>query len=188
MRKILMICATASIFVACNTKSDLETKKDVVVTDTSAMYKSNGSTDTATTVVAPPAAAPAPVTTTKIIHDTRTVYVDRTPRAPRQTVRQAAPTRTTTTTTQTSGTGTNTQSSGTGTTGTTGTTPAPTPVPEKKGWSNAAKDATIGGAAGAIGGAIISKKKGKGAIIGGAAGAIGGYILGRKKDRADTTR
>lgn len=185
MRKILIIFAAASVFAACNTQSDLETKKDVVVTDTSAMYKSNGSTDTATTVVTPPA-APAPVTNTRIIHDTRTVYVDRTPRAPRQTVRQAAPTRTTTTTTQTtSGTGTNTQSSGTGTTSTT-TTPAP--APEKKGWSNAAKDAAIGGAAGAIGGAIISKKKGKGAIIGGAAGAVGGYILGRKKDRADTTR
>ena len=54
-----------------------------------------------------------------------------------------------------------------------------------KGWSNAAKDATIGGVGGAVVGAVISKKKGKGAIIGGILGAAGGYILGRKKDNAD---
>lgn len=184
-----MICATASIFAACNTQSDLETKKDVVVTDTSAMYKSNGSTDTATTVVAPPPAAPAPVTTTKIIHDTRTVYVDRTPKAPRQTVRQTSPSQTTSPQPTTG----NTQNTNTGTTGTSGTgstTPAaiPAPVAKDRGWSSAAKDATIGGVGGAIGGAIISKKKGKGAIIGGVLGAAGGYILGRKKDKADTTR
>jgi outer membrane lipoprotein SlyB len=66
-----------------------------------------------------------------------------------------------------------------------------TPQPEeKKGWSNAAKGAVIGGAGGAVTGAIISKKKGKGAIIGGVVGAAGGYILGRKKDKKasrDTT-
>jgi hypothetical protein len=42
-----------------------------------------------------------------------------------------------------------------------------------------------------MGGAIISKKKGKGAIIGGVLGAAGGYIIGRKKDKkaaADTTQ
>ena len=47
----------------------------------------------------------------------------------------------------------------------------------------------IGGAAGAVGGAIISKKKGTGAIIGGVIGAAGGYILGKKKDKkADTLK
>ena len=66
--------------------------------------------------------------------------------------------------------------------------PVPAPVEEKKGWSNAAKGAVIGGGAGAIGGAIISKKKGKGAIIGGVVGAAGGYIIGRSKDKKDTTR
>lgn len=53
----------------------------------------------------------------------------------------------------------------------------------KKGWSNRAKGAVIGGAAGAVGGAIISKHKGKGAIIGGLAGAAGGYIIGNEKDK-----
>lgn len=56
---------------------------------------------------------------------------------------------------------------------------------QKKGWSKAAQGAVIGGAAGAVGGAIISKKKGKGAVIGAAAGAVGGYIIGREKDKKD---
>jgi cytochrome c556 len=54
---------------------------------------------------------------------------------------------------------------------------------QKKGWSNRAKGALIGGATGAVGGAIISKHKGKGAIIGGLAGAAGGYIIGNEKDK-----
>lgn len=54
---------------------------------------------------------------------------------------------------------------------------------QKKGWSNRAKGAVIGGAAGAVGGAIISKKKGTGAVIGGLAGAAGGYIIGNEKDK-----
>ena len=60
------------------------------------------------------------------------------------------------------------------------------PQPEKKkGWSKAAKGAVIGGAAGAIGGAIISKKKGLGAVIGGVIGAAGGYAIGKKMDKKD---
>ncbi|MEO6134020.1 MAG: glycine zipper domain-containing protein [Ginsengibacter sp.] len=63
------------------------------------------------------------------------------------------------------------------------------PVPEKKkGWNKATQGAVIGGAAGAVGGAIISKKKGLGAVIGGVVGAAGGYILGKKADKkADST-
>lgn len=56
-------------------------------------------------------------------------------------------------------------------------------VQQKKGMSSAAKGAIIGGAAGAIGGAIISKDKSTGAIIGGVAGAGTGYVIGRSKDR-----
>ncbi len=72
------------------------------------------------------------------------------------------------------------------------TTPAPAPAEtKKKGMSNAGQGAIIGGVAGAIGGAVISKKKGKGAIIGGVIGAAGGAIIGKQKDKkaaaADTT-
>jgi hypothetical protein len=54
---------------------------------------------------------------------------------------------------------------------------------EKKGWSKAAKGAVIGAGAGAISGAIISKKKGKGALIGGIIGAAGGYVIGKGMDK-----
>ena len=53
----------------------------------------------------------------------------------------------------------------------------------KKGWSNRAKGAVIGGAAGAVGGAIVSKHKGTGAVVGGVVGAAGGYIIGNEKDK-----
>ncbi len=53
----------------------------------------------------------------------------------------------------------------------------------KKGWSSAAKGAVIGGGVGAISGAIIDKKSGRGAIIGGVAGAGAGYLIGRDKDK-----
>ncbi|MBC6109279.1 YMGG-like glycine zipper-containing protein [Pedobacter fastidiosus] len=54
---------------------------------------------------------------------------------------------------------------------------------KKKGWSDAAKGSVIGGVAGAVGGALIDKKKGRGAVIGGLVGAGGGYLIGRGEDR-----
>ena len=51
----------------------------------------------------------------------------------------------------------------------------------RKGWSNKAKGAAIGGGAGAVTGAVLGG--GKGAIIGGAAGAVGGGLIGRKRDK-----
>ena len=53
---------------------------------------------------------------------------------------------------------------------------------KKKGISDAAKGAAIGGVGGAIAGAVIGKGT-KGAVIGGVIGAAGGYILGRGKDK-----
>ena len=57
------------------------------------------------------------------------------------------------------------------------------PTAKKKGWSDGAKGAVIGGAAGAVGGALIDKKIGRGAIIGGLVGAGGGYLIGRGEDK-----
>ncbi len=62
------------------------------------------------------------------------------------------------------------------------TSEAPAPA-KKKGWSEAAKGTVIGAGAGAIGGALIDKKHGRGAIIGGVVGAGAGYLIGRDKDR-----
>ena len=68
-------------------------------------------------------------------------------------------------------------------TGTKGDGTLPGEIKKKNtGWSQAAKNATIGGVGGAVAGAVIGKG-GKGAIIGGVIGAAGGYILGRKADK-----
>jgi len=57
---------------------------------------------------------------------------------------------------------------------------------KQKGWSKGAQGAVIGGATGAVGGAIISKhNKGTAAAIGAAVGAAGGYIIGHEKDKKD---
>jgi hypothetical protein len=186
MKKIFTFLATASIFAACTSKSDLDTQKDVVVVDTTSMYKSNASTDISPAEIekeeAPRVAQP------RVINRTRTVYVDRTPRAPRQIIREADPVEPVVTnvpqTQPSAGTGT-TQTPGVGTTSPdAGTANVPTAKEEDKGWKNSTKGAVIGGVGGAIAGAVLSKKKGKGAVIGGVIGAAGGYILGRKKDKA----
>ena len=56
-------------------------------------------------------------------------------------------------------------------------------VVNRKGTSNAAKGAVVGGVGGALAGAAISHDHSKGAIIGGVAGATGGYLIGRHKDK-----
>ena len=192
MKKILTIFAAASLFVACNSKSDLDTNKDVVVTDTTNMYRSNASTDIST--ANQPVEEEKTVAPTKIIRETRVVYIDRTPKATKPVVHEAIPNQVvtvpqtqTTQTTSAGNSGNTSTNTGNNTTIGSGTetTPSSEPVKEeKKGWSNAAKNATIGGAGGAVLGAIISKKKVKGAVIGGIIGAAGGYILGKKKDKA----
>jgi hypothetical protein len=55
----------------------------------------------------------------------------------------------------------------------------------RRGWSKAAKGTVIGAGSGAVVGAIVSKKKGKGAIIGGLLGAGAGYVIGRAGDKRD---
>ncbi|HUS02219.1 MAG TPA: YMGG-like glycine zipper-containing protein [Chitinophagaceae bacterium] len=178
--RILKIFALAALFAACDSNK-LDTEKDVITTDTSTMYNSNASTDTA--ISTPTVTDPVPAAPVKTITRTKTVYVDRTPKS--KTINRA-PVSNNSNNSVPVNTGTS-SSAGTGTTGTSGpgTTTAPT-TQKKPGMSNSTKGAIIGGAAGAVGGAIISKKKGKGAIIGGVIGAAGGYILGRKKDKKDT--
>jgi len=187
MKKLFTFFAAATIFAACSSDSDLDAKKEVVITDPATMYNSNASTDISTPVEEEKAKTVAPVRT---IRETRVVYVDRTPKAKR-TVREALPVEQVVNEVPQSQP--NTTSQGTGTSETAGTVgnsgadaPAAEPVKkEKEGWSNATKGAVIGGVGGAVAGAVIGKKKGKGAVIGGVIGAAGGYILGRKKDKAE---
>lgn len=61
-----------------------------------------------------------------------------------------------------------------------------TATEEKKGWSNKAKGAVIGGVVGAGAGAVINKKNPVlGAVIGGVIGAGSGYVIGGKMDKKD---
>lgn len=83
---------------------------------------------------------------------------------------------------QNSNNSTSTKTSNDNTTSTSNATTTTT-MTKKKGWSNRAKGAVIGGATGAIAGAIISKHKGTGAVVGGLAGAAGGYIIGNEIDK-----
>lgn len=59
---------------------------------------------------------------------------------------------------------------------------------EKKGMSKATKGAIIGGAGGAVAGAVLNKKnRVAGAVIGGVIGAGGGYVIGRQMDKKDAS-
>ena len=55
--------------------------------------------------------------------------------------------------------------------------------PHKKGWSAKAKGAAIGAGVGALGGALIGKKKGTGALIGAGIGALAGLGTGAIIDK-----
>lgn len=59
-------------------------------------------------------------------------------------------------------------------------------VAQKKGWSKAAKYSVIGGAGGAVLGAVINKRnRVAGGVIGGVLGGGIGYGLGRSKDKKE---
>jgi len=59
-------------------------------------------------------------------------------------------------------------------------------VAKKKGWSKAAKGATIGAGSGAVLGAVINKRnRALGAVIGGVVGGGVGYGIGRSADKKD---
>lgn len=183
MKRILLpLALLVTVFTACKTeqKKEIETSRQLLLTpDTASLYPSSAGSDVAkqeentpkrNTAVAPktktiikyiekekpsPVVAPVPVPEPVV---TPPVVATTNPE-----VITPAPT-TTTSPTETA-------------------TTAPAPVEtKKKGISDAAKGAAIGGVGGAVAGAVIGKG-GKGAIIGGVIGAAGGYILGRAKDK-----
>ncbi len=156
----------AATFVACKSKTDLDANKNVILVDTTGMYKSNMLTDTGsvieTTTLTKKNEYPA-------VANTRSTNTNRS---------------TSDNNRSTSNNNRNSSSTSTRTTDNNNTSSGQT-TSRKKGWSKAAKDATIGGVGGAVVGAVISKNHVKGAVIGGVLGAGGGYILGRSKDKKD---
>jgi len=158
MKKLFYILAISASFVACKSKTDMNTNKEMVVlTDSS--YNSSYLTDTGA------------VANTDMYDQGGVV-------SGKATVPQR-----TTPVRSSSSSNSGTASSGGGSSSQ-GSTASTTTAPQKKGISKAAKGAIIGGVGGAVAGAVIGKS-GKGAAIGGVVGAAGGYIIGRSKDRKD---
>jgi hypothetical protein len=183
MKNLLFTFISATILlISCNTekKDSLNTDKRLVFSDTSLMKSSNLSTDKALQgenepVVAQEEKREAPKTQIRTI--TKIIRVVEKQPTPAPIANPATTTTPQAETPAPAQTGSNTSNNDV-----TVKTPEET-VQKKKGWSDAAKGATIGGVGGAVAGAVISKNKGKGAIIGGVIGAAGGYILGRKADK-----
>jgi YMGG-like Gly-zipper len=193
MKQILLTLTTVTILLtACNSekKNPMDTEKRIVFTDTSLLRASNGSTDKAATGNNVETTAPETSedkTKPKVVTVTKYVRVIEKQRAPRRrsTNRQQQQSNNQNNEPVTQAPAPSTAGNGGNNSGDGGVASAPAEpeVKKKKGWSDAAKGATIGGVGGAVAGAVISKNKGKGAIIGGVIGAAGGYILGRKKDK-----
>jgi Glycine zipper len=163
MKQLLPIVALAVTLGACKakvTETD-NTNKNFVLVDTTGMNANNALVAVGENkfVIAPKADAVEPIA----VEPVRTV-------TPRKTTRR--------TSASNSNASKTVYSSGTATT-------RNASMPQKdKGWSDAAKGAAIGGGAGAILGAVVTKNnRALGAVIGGVVGAGGGYVIGRAQDR-----
>ena len=183
MKKFLLALTIITGFAACkNGPEPIEKTGAVQLLPSVAAYNNNTNSDTSG--MAAPEITPAKVTSrpTKIVYITRQAAptAANTPPAPVNQVPAPVTPSVTPPLPGTESTGSTTTQQGSGGTNTgKEVSPAiPQPV-KKKGWNNATKGAVIGAGAGAIGGAILSKKKGLGAVIGGVVGAAGGYIIGK---------
>jgi hypothetical protein len=211
MKRILLSISIAAVFAACSnqkTADQTSTSKEFKIPDTTGLaelqsWKEQQSTlnmqgvnevvdnsepvkevKAAPIVIyrnTPAPQAPVVRNTSRSVRNSRTRNTTSTPET-------STPSSTSTSddnSVENSGAGTGTASTGSGDGTNTGDV-ATAPVPAKKdGWSKAAKGTAIGGASGAVIGAILSKDKVKGAVIGGVVGAAGGYIFGRSKDKKD---
>lgn len=175
MKNILPILSSLILLASCQTRQMDQDRDIQLLTDSTVFSNNNIYTDTAAVEKEVIKEEPA-----KVIYVTRVVRenpVKGTPVVKQQDAPVEIPEAATPPIVQTSNTGNDTLATAAG---------KEDPVvirEEKKGWNKATQDAVIGGAVGAVGGAIISKKKGLGAVIGAAVGAAGGYILGKKKDK-----
>ncbi|MDQ6763963.1 MAG: glycine zipper domain-containing protein [Bacteroidota bacterium] len=192
MKNFLLSIAIITSFAACNNTPKDDTRDIQLLSDPSA-YQNKVNADTAADVAAQPLPAAEVKTAPQVITITKRIIY--TPAKPANTapvsqpavytppVATQAPNPTPAGTTSDNGI----MQPGSTTGGTANQPVATTTETEKKkGWSAAAKGAAIGAGAGAIGGAIISKKKGLGAIVGGVVGAAGGYIIGKDIDKKNS--
>jgi hypothetical protein len=188
MKNLLLSLIVITSFAAC--KSDLKTdtaNRDIHLLSDSAVYNNTTFSDTPVTVKAEPIQIKASETPRVIVKKTKkNVPAKSTVSAPVYNHPAAVPPVVATPPIVAAPESTVGKStSGTGTSDNTGTVATTPQVEKKKGWSKAAQGAAIGGVTGAVGGAILSKKKGLGAVVGGVVGAAGGYIIGKKMDKKE---
>ena len=185
MKNLLLSIFIITGFAACKSDPKLDTgNRDIQFLTDSTAYRNNVFSDTAATVKAEAVRAKISESPRVIVRTKKNIPQKSTAIAPVYTEpKSVAPVATNpVTTTPESTTVGNQSGTGNSNTGTVATTPQ---VEKKKGWSKAAQGAAIGGVTGAVGGAIISKKKGLGAVVGGVVGAAGGYIIGKGMDKKD---
>ena len=186
MKNFLLSLTLIIAFAACNTIPAKEDTRDIQLLTDSTSYHNNFYSDTSSTVKNEPVPAaeakdePRVITITKRVIYTPAKTVN--PEPVYQPQANTTPVTTSTPGPVTTGTTDNT-AAGNGTSASTEPVATTTQTEKKKGWSSAAKGAAIGAGAGAIGGAIIAKKKGLGAVVGGVVGAAGGYIIGKNIDK-----
>lgn len=186
MKNFILSIATISVFAACNSSTPQDENRDIRLLADTTSYHTNFYADTSAAIAPDPAPAielkPAPRVVTvreRIIYK----QVPATPvYQPPVTTPASAPVPTSPLPSTTDNED-NTVQTGNGTVDDNQTASTTQETEKKKGWSSAKKGAVIGAGAGAIGGAIISKKKGLGAIVGGVVGATGGYIIGKDIDK-----
>lgn len=188
MKKFLLSIAIVTGFAACNTSQKQDDSRDIQLLTDSTAYRNNYYSDTSTQLAAEPIVKPEAKPQPRVITKIQKVYVPvkSHPVSPVYEPPVSTPPVATPVPASVPGpvaTGDNTAQTGqgAGTDASNGT--ATTEEEKKKGWSNATKGAVIGAGAGAIGGAVIAKKKGLGAVVGGVVGAAGGYIIGKDMDK-----
>ncbi len=156
MKKTISIFALVVIFAACKNNSSEPVNKNMVLVDTTGLYKSNVLTD---------------VGGKYVINGNDVVDQNTNPMG--QSIENAKITRKKSTAKNYSGNYSQVNSN-----------QSAASIPEDKGLSHAAKGTLVGAGTGALTGALLNKdNRGTGAIIGTFIGAGAGYLIGRKTDK-----
>ena len=187
MKNLILIIFTAAAFAACKSKPDYTSEnRNIRLIQDSGAYANSALSDTTPVAKAAPAPVevaqpPRTIVKTIVIREKAPQQVAapvQTSQAQQQAPESVPPVVATTPSVPTAGQDDPISSGGSE------TASAPEKAKVKKpGMNKATEGAIIGGVAGAVGGAIVSKKKGVGAVVGAVAGAAGGYIIGKKLDK-----
>ncbi len=186
MKNFILSIVTISVFASCNSSAPQDENREIRLLADTTSYQTNFYADTSAAIAPAPVPAAAVKAAPRIVTVRERIIYKQAPATPVYQPPATTPATTpvpTTSLPSTTDNGDNTVQTGSGTTDDNQTASTGQETEKKKGWSSAKKGAVIGAGAGAIGGAIISKKKGLGAVVGAAVGAAGGYIIGKDIDK-----